>query len=84
MNKLITSLARVAVCGGAILLAVTIFVMPRISRMQVHADLMCGNYCGYQNGTTCVFIGTCTDNCACGLCNEVNPYNHNLSCGGVL
>jgi hypothetical protein len=80
MHKLIANLARVTVFSGAILLAVTILVMPKIAKMQVHAGVMCGSYCGYQIGESCTIVGSCDSPCYCGVCNLANPVNQNLYC----
>ena len=82
MHKLISNLARVAISGGAILLALTIIVLPRIATTQVNPLAAgCGGACGMQSGTSCTFGGNCTGSCSCGICDFANPYDHTLYCG---
>ena len=80
MQRVITNVSRVTMFICAILLAVTVFVMPKIATMQVHAGIMCGSYCGYQIGEACTILGSCDGTCYCGVCNLANPVNQNLYC----
>ena len=84
MHKLIASLARVTFVGGAILLATTIFVMPRIATMRVHAGSMCPTgVCGQQTGNVCVYNAAYCGDCYCGVCDDTGS-SHNLTCVGDI